>query len=44
MGSVISAVTDAASSAGEIKTAVLTILGVLATVGIAWAIVAGLRK
>jgi hypothetical protein len=44
LGSITSAVTGASDSAESIKTGVITILGVLATIGIAWAIVSGLRK
>jgi hypothetical protein len=44
LGAVTTAIESASNSAADIKTSVLTILGVLATVGIAWAIVSGLRK
>lgn len=41
---IIGAVSNISGDASQIQTAVLTILGVLVTVGIAWAIVSGLRK
>jgi sugar phosphate permease len=44
LGAIGTVVTGAASDADGIKTGIITILGVLATVGIAWAIVSGLRK
>lgn len=44
MDAIVTAVTAISSQGGEIKTAILTILGVLVTVGLAWAIVKGLQK
>lgn len=44
MDSLVTAVTDISGSASEIKTAILTILGVLVTVALAYSIVQGLRK
>lgn len=44
MDSIVTAVTSISTQGGEIKTAILTILGVLVTVGLAWAIVKGLQK
>jgi hypothetical protein len=41
---VIKAVTEISGSASEIKAAILTILGVLVTVGLSWSIVKGLQK
>lgn len=38
------ALNDISGDASQIKTAILTILGVLVTVGLAWAIVKGLQK
>lgn len=40
---VIGAVTEISGDASSIRTAILTILGVLVTVGIAWAIVKGIK-
>lgn len=44
LGPVTGAITEVSGSAGAMKTAVLTILGVLVTIGLAWAIVKGLQK
>lgn len=44
LSQITGAVTEISGSASEIKTAILTILGVLVTVGLAWAIVKGLQK
>lgn len=44
MEQILGAVKEVATQSGEIKTAMLTILGILVTIGIAWAIVSGLRK
>lgn len=44
MDSIVTAITAIATQGSEIKTAILTILGVLVTVGLAWAIVKGLQK
>ena len=41
---ITSALTEISGEASQIKTAILTILGVLVTVGLAWAIVKGLQK
>ena len=44
MEQILTAVTEISGQASEIRTAILTILGVLVTVGLAWAIVKGLQK
>lgn len=44
MGAVLTSINEIAGSASDIKTAVLTILGVLVTIGLAWSIVKGLQK
>lgn len=44
LADITAAVKEISTSADEIKTAVLTILGVLVTVGLAYSIVQGLRK
>lgn len=44
MDQIITAITAVADQSGQIQTAILTILGVLVTVGLAWAIVSGMRK
>lgn len=44
MDAIITALQNIASQSGQIQTAMLAILGVLVTIGIAWAIVGGLRK
>lgn len=44
MDEILKAVQEISGQASDMRTAVLTILGVLVTVGIAWAIVKGLQK
>lgn len=44
LGPITGAVSEVSGSASGIKASVLTILGVLVTVGLAWAIVKGLQR
>lgn len=44
MDQIITAVTEISGQSSAIRTAILTILGVLVTVGLAWAIVRGLQR
>lgn len=44
MEPILSAIAEIADSSSNIRDAVLTILGVLVTIGLAWNIVKGLQK